>query len=185
MDLAGRDHLRSTAAVAERPKHVLTSPAGGERTARSAGLNPNVKRAQSYVMSQSYHVQRLLSGRLVQPRSLDSALPQQLLDLGDKCQTIQEPQIVAQEAAQSPPASTLNGLPCRGPCEPRSPFSSPSCLSVSAPAAPAPSTLINRPHWQIWIPLGFDWRRPLASINCASGVSWLPLKGGIKWCELL
>lgn len=45
--------------------------------------------------------------------------------------------------------------------------------------------LINRPHWQIWIPLGSDWRFPLASINLASGVLSPALKGGIKWCELL
>lgn len=120
------------------------------------------------------------------PRGPDSALPVQLLDLGDKCQPIQEPLIVAREAPQSPPASTFNGLPCRGPCEPQSPFFLPILPQCVGPRRPRPlHMLINRPHWQIWIPLGFDWRRPLASINCASGVSSPALKGGIKWCELL
>ncbi|CAJ1059278.1 hypothetical protein D5F01_LYC16095 [Xyrichtys novacula] len=49
-------------------------------------------------------------------------LPEQLLDLEDKRQLIQEPLIVAPESPQSPPASSLNELPCGGPCEPRRPF---------------------------------------------------------------
>ncbi|CAB1413396.1 unnamed protein product [Pleuronectes platessa] len=52
---------------------------------------------------------------------------------GDKRQPFQEPLIVAGAAPQSPPASGLNGPPCRGPCEPPSPLPPPR-------PAPAPST---------------------------------------------
>lgn len=123
------------------------------------------------------------------PCGPDSAFPVQLWDLEDKCQPIQEALIVAREAPQSPPASTFNGLPCRGPCEPQSPFFLPILPqygSLRLPVLPHPlHMLINRPYWQIWIPLGFDWRRPLASINFASGVLSPALKEGIKWCESL
>lgn len=95
-----------------------------------------------------------------EPCSLDSALPVQLWDLEDKCQPIQEPLIVARDAPQSPPASAFNGLPCRGPCEPQSPFFLPILplyVGLHLPVPPHPlHMLINRPYWQIWIPLGFD-----------------------------
>lgn len=68
------------------------------------------------------------SGRLIGGRTL------QLLDLGDKCQAIQEPLIAAREAAQSPPASPDNGPALGGPCEPPSPIFLPILPSMAAPA---------------------------------------------------
>lgn len=109
----------------------------------------------------------------------DRSPGRQLLDPGDKRQSIQEPLIMAREAPQSPPAAPLNGLPCRGPCEPPRPF-----LLPVPPPRPL-HMLINGPRRQIWTALSFDWRRPLASINCACGVSSAALKGGIKRCESL
>lgn len=121
----------------------------------------------------------------------DSALPVQLWDPEDKWQPIQEPLIVAREAPQSPPASAVQWAALRRPVWTTEPLFPPHPASVCRPPPPHPPTLqplhmlINRPYWQIWIPLGFDWRRPLASINFASGVLSAALKGGIKWCELL
>lgn len=84
-------------------------------------------------------------------RRLDSTraasdLPVQLLDLEDKCQPIQELLTVAREAPQRPPASTLNGLPCGGPCEPQSLF----LLHPASVCRLLLHMLINRPRWQIW-----------------------------------
>lgn len=129
--------------------------------------------------------QMLVSTHAAQTRARlgpDLSLPLQLWDLQDKCQPIQEPLIVAREAPQRPPASGLNGLPCRGPCEPQCPF----CLPIPSPHLPRPLLmLINRPYLHICILLCFDGRQPLASINFASGVPPAALKRRIKRCESL
>lgn len=117
----------------------------------------------------------------------DRTGPGQLWDLQDKCQLIQEPLIVAREAPERPPASSLNGLLGTGPCEPQRPFSLPILPQCWTPAPPRPPRplhmLINRPLWQIWLLLGFDGEQPLASNNLASGLQSAGLKGGAALCE--